>query len=173
MSANDWPSEILLIEDNPADVFLVQRSILKGDWNINLHLVENGREGLKFLLKQGEYSQSPTPDLVLLDLNLPIMDGRAFMAELVKNNVIKGTPVVVLTSSEYEADILHMYRLRCSAYFVKPIDLPNFHSLMTEIWSYWKVAQMLPANPDLQVEPKSSSRLPPRPRRVWITETEE
>lgn len=161
-----WPSDVLLIEDNPADVFLVQRSILKGDWSINLHVVEDGAMGLEFLNKQGEYSHSPTPDLILLDLNLPRMDGRSFMKELLRSPDFSGLPVVVLTTSENEADVLHMYKLRCSAYFVKPVDLPRFSTLMEEIWQYWQAAQLLPGLSEDDDE--KPDRLPPKPRRVWV-----
>lgn len=163
--SNDWPSEVLLLEDNPADVFLVQRSILKGKWSINLHVVEDGLQGLDFLMKRGEYTQSPTPDLILLDLNLPRMDGRSFMEELLRSPKLSGLPVVVLTTSENESDVLRMYQLRCSAYFVKPVDLPRFSTLMEEIWSYWQAAQLLPGCSD--EEDTTPARLPPRPRRVW------
>lgn len=164
---SEWPSEVLLVEDNPADVFLVQRSVLKGKWNINLHVVEDGVSGMDFLMKRGEYTQSPTPNLILLDLNLPRMDGRAFMKELIKTPDLAGLPVVVLTTSENESDVLGMYRLRCSAYFVKPVDLPRFSTLMEEIWAYWKAAQMLPGSAD---EESTPDRLPPKPRRVWVSD---
>lgn len=163
----DWPTEVLLIEDNAADVFLVQRSILKGDWNINLHVAENGSEGVDFLMKKGAFSECPTPDLILLDLNLPKMDGRSFMRALLQNPVFSGLPVVVLTTSENEADVAEMYELRCSAYFVKPVDLPRFSTLMNEIWAYWSAAQLLPGS-DPEGD-KEETRLPPRPRRVWVT----
>jgi len=110
------PAEVLLVEDNDDDVFLTRKSLENASLAVNLYHVENGQECMAFLLKQGSYADKPTPDLILLDLNMPVMDGREVLAEIVNHEQLCKLPVVILTTSEAEADVLNMYKLRCSSY---------------------------------------------------------
>lgn len=102
-------AEILLVEDNKDDVVLTREGFERAKLTVNLNHVENGEECMAFLRKEGEYAGVPTPDLILLDINMPVMDGREVMAELVKDDKLKHLPVVILTTSEDEQDVLNMY----------------------------------------------------------------
>lgn len=131
------PAEILLIEDNEDDVFLMRQALRRIEIPINLHRVEDGRKCMAFLRKQEPYAEAPQPDLILLDLNLPIMDGRQVLAELVADPRLRALPVVILTTSANERDIRHTYELRCSSYIVKPLDLEDFERAVRLICEYW------------------------------------
>ena len=115
------PAEILLVDDSSIDFKLTSKAFERERLIVNLHHVENGEECLAFLRKQGKYSGVPTPDLILLDINMPVMDGHEVLAELVQDENLKHLPVVILTSSEDERDVLMMYKLRCNAYLSKPV----------------------------------------------------
>jgi two-component system, chemotaxis family, response regulator Rcp1 len=106
--------------------------------------VENGEKCLAFLRKQGEYQNARTPDLILLDLNMPIMNGRQVLAEMIKDDHLKGLPVVILTTSEQEQEILKMYNMRCSSYIVKPVDFEQFLKVVRGIAEYWFTIVVLP-----------------------------
>ena len=106
------PAEILLVEDNEDDVLLTREGFRDARLLVNLHHVWNGEECLAFLRRQGRFSDAPRPDLLLLDLNLPVMDGREVLGEIVKDETLRHLPVVILTTSDSEQDILRMYRLR-------------------------------------------------------------
>lgn len=138
------PAQILLVEDNSDDVLLTQQGFRREKFLVNLHHVENGEECLAFLRKQGRYSSVPTPDLILLDLNMPIMDGRAVLAEMVADDRLNHLPVVILTTSSDEQDILTMYKLRCSSYIVKPVDFHQFQRVVRGISDYWFTLVVLP-----------------------------
>lgn len=139
------PAEILLVEDNQDDVLLTRRGFDLTDLPVNLHHVENGEECMAFLHKAGSYAEAPTPDLILLDLNMPVMDGREVMAELVADERLRCLPVVVLTTSADERDILDMYRLRCSSYIVKPVDFDRFLEAIQSLGHYWFTVAILPS----------------------------
>ncbi len=141
------PAEILLVEDNKDDVFLTREGFKRAKLAVNLHHVENGEECMAFLRKQGKYVDVPTPDLVLLDLNMPIMDGREVLAELVKDESLNHLPVVILTTSASDRDVLHMYKLRCSAYATKPVDFDQFQSVVKGIADFWFTVVVLPSAP--------------------------
>ncbi len=147
---NGRPAEILLVEDNVCDVILTRESFSDVEFDINLHNVPNGIECMKFLRKEDEFADAPTPDIVLLDLNMPVMDGRATLAEIVKDDRLKQLPVVVLTTSDNGNDVLNMYKLRCSSYITKPIDFNRFQEIMLNLTSHWFTVVMLPPknNPD-------------------------
>lgn len=138
------PAEILLVEDNQDDVLLTRRGFQHTSFPVNLHHVENGEECMAFLRKIGPYTDAPTPDLVLLDLNMPVMDGREVLAEVVAEECLRRIPVVVLTTSADERDVLEMYRFRCSSYIVKPVDFDEFLEAIQSITHYWFSVAVLP-----------------------------
>ena len=138
------PAEILLVEDNADDVFITRKSFENAKFSVNLHHVENGQECMGFLQKQGEYENAPTPDLILLDLNMPVMDGREVLAEIIKDEELRKLPVVILTTSDAEADLLDMYKLRCSSYVTKPVDFNQFQHVVQQISEYWFTVVVLP-----------------------------
>lgn len=139
------PAEILLVEDNQDDVLLTRMGFTRAKLQVNLHHVENGEECLAFLRKSGAHANAPTPDLVLLDLNMPVMDGREVLAELVADEKLRHMPVVVMTTSADERDVLEMYRLRCSSYIVKPVDFDQFLVAIHSIGIYWFTVAVLPS----------------------------
>ena len=138
------PAEILLVEDNENDVVLTRQGFRNSSPPVNLHHVSDGVECMAFLRHEGPYAAAPVPDLVLLDLNMPRMDGREVLAELVADERLRHLPVVILTTSAEEREILNMYRLRCSSYIVKPIDFKEFQRLIRLITEYWFTAVALP-----------------------------
>ena len=138
------PAEILLAEDNDDDVELTRQAFQHAKLLVNLHRVGDGEKCLAFLRKQGEYQNVPTPDLMLLDLNMPKMSGREVLAEMIKDDDLKGLPVVILTTSEQEEEILKMYNLRCSSYIVKPVDFDQFLKVVRTIADYWFTIVVLP-----------------------------
>lgn len=144
--ARSRPAEILLVEDNENDVLLTRQGFKRAKLMVNLHHVRDGEECMRFLRKQGEYSAAPTPDLVLLDLNMPKMDGREVLAEIVKDDTLRQLPVVILTTSAEEREILDMYRLRCSSYIVKPVDFDQFLGAIRLIGDYWFTVVVLPTD---------------------------
>ena len=138
------PAEILLAEDNDNDVELTRQGFKKCKLLLNLHHVKDGVECMAFLRKQGKYSTAPTPDLLLLDMNMPRMDGREVLAEIVEDETLNAIPVVVLTTSSQEEEILKMYKLRCSSYIVKPVDFDQFLYVVRSIAEYWFTVVVLP-----------------------------
>jgi CheY-like chemotaxis protein len=138
------PAQILLVEDNQDDVVLTRRGFERAKLMVNLHHVANGRACMSFLRKQGEYEGAPTPDLILLDLNMPIMDGRQVMEEIASDESLRHLPVVILTTSNSERDLLDMYELRCSTYITKPVDFQQFQRVVTGIQDYWFTVAVLP-----------------------------
>jgi len=139
------PAEILLVEDNQDDVLLARRGFEGTQFPVNLHHVENGEECMAFLRKTGPYVNAPTPDLILLDLNMPVMDGREVLAELVGDEQFRRMPIVVLTTSADERDVMEMYRFRCSSYIVKPVDFDEFLATIQCISRYWFTVAVLPS----------------------------
>lgn len=140
------PAEILLVEDNDNDVELTRISFERVRFKVNLHHVENGVECMAFLRREGRWVDAPSPDLILLDLNMPIMDGREVLAEIASDPALRHLPVVVLTTSTEQRDILEMYRLRCSSYIAKPIDFTQFQRVIQELGRYWFTVVVLPDN---------------------------
>ena len=141
------PAEILLVEDDDTDVVLTRESFAQAKLAVNMHRVDNGERCLSFLRKQGEYAGVPTPDLVLLDLNLPVMNGREVLAEIVDDEALRHLPVVVLTTSDDEDDVRAMYALRCSSYITKPVDFEKFRDTIREITNHWFTVVVLPTRP--------------------------
>lgn len=138
------PVEILLVEDNPGDVRLMQESFKESKVRNTLHVVRDGVEALAFLRGGGEYADAPRPDLVLLDLNLPKKDGREVLAEIKEDPDLKRIPVVVLTISKAEEDILKSYNLHANCYITKPIDLEQFLGVVKAIDEFWFTIVKLP-----------------------------
>ena len=137
-------AEILLVEDNPGDVRLTEEVLKEGKVQNNLNIVYNGVEALKFLRKQDEFSDSPQPDLILLDLNLPMKDGREVLEEIKKDIELKKIPVVVLTTSQAEEDILKVYDLNANCYISKPVELNEFIDVVKSIEDFWLSIVKLP-----------------------------
>lgn len=138
------PIEILLVEDNPGDIRLTEEALREGRVRNNLHKVENGVEAMAFLRRRGKYANSAYPDLVLLDLNLPLKDGREVLEEIKSDEQLKRIPVIVLTTSSAEVDILHTYDNHGNAYITKPVDLDQFIKAIKTIKDFWFEIVMLP-----------------------------
>jgi two-component system response regulator len=138
------PAEILLVEDNDNDVELTRLGFERCKLLINLHRVKNGEECMAFLRKEDAYAGKPTPDLILLDLNMPRMDGREVLAEIAGDEHLRHLPIVVLTTSSADQDILAAYKLRCSSYILKPVDFPQFVRVIQSITDYWFTVVVLP-----------------------------
>ena len=139
------PIEILLVEDNPGDVRLTQEVLKDGKIINHLSVVEDGESALKYLRRQGEYKGSVRPDLVLLDLNLPGKDGREVLAEIKTDPILRRIPVVVLTTSNAEADVLESYDLYANCYIVKPVDFEQFVKVVRRIEDFWFSVVRLPS----------------------------
>ncbi|HJW24317.1 MAG TPA: response regulator [Rhodocyclaceae bacterium] len=139
-------AEVLLVEDNMGDILLTREGFKRSNFPVNLHHVENGEDCLAFLRKEGAFIDVPTPDLILLDLNMPVMDGREVMKTLVADQRFRHYPVVVLTTSANEQDIQEMYELRCSTYIVKPLDFEEFQRIIQVIAQYWFTVATLPGS---------------------------
>jgi len=138
------PVEILLVEDNPADVRLTREALIEEKLHNNLSVVNDGVEAIAFLRKEGKYANSIRPDLILLDLNLPKKDGREVLKEIKSDENLKRIPVVVLTVSKAEEDILKSYNLHANCYITKPIDLHQFSRVVKSIKDFWLTIVKLP-----------------------------
>ncbi|HEY9625361.1 MAG TPA: response regulator [Crinalium sp.] len=138
------PIEILLVEDSPSDANLTIREFSKAEIANNLHWVENGEEAMEYLHGQGEFAGALRPDLILLDLNLPGMDGREVLAEVKADESLKRIPVVILTTSTDEEDVLRSYNLNANCYVTKPIDIHQFIHVVRLINEFWLAAVKLP-----------------------------
>jgi chemotaxis family two-component system response regulator Rcp1 len=138
------PIEILLIEDNPGDVDLTREMIGNGKVKSVISHVDDGEEAIAYLQQRGPYREAVRPDLILLDLNLPKKDGRAVLSEIKKDDRLKDIPVVVLTTSEAETDVLRSYQLHANCYISKPVDLAKFSSIIRSIEDFWLTVAKLP-----------------------------
>lgn len=136
--------EILLVEDSPSDADLTIETFSESKVLNNLHVVEDGIEAINFLRKQGKYVDTPRPDVILLDLNLPKKNGREVLEEIKIDPDLKTIPVIVLTTSEAEEDILRSYNLHANCYLNKPVDLERFISVVRLIEDFWLAAVKLP-----------------------------
>ena len=142
--ASSRVAEILLVEDNEDDVYLIREAFDAASLRVSLHHVDNGEKCMRFLRRQGEYANAPSPDLILLDMNMPVMDGYEVMKEIVKDENLCHLPVVVLTTSYEAADIQKMYGLRCSSYITKPVDFDNFVKAIGQLAGYWLTVVVVP-----------------------------
>lgn len=142
------PVEILLVEDNPVDVLVTKNALREAKVHNNVHLVEDGEEAMDFLHRQGKYDNAPRPDLILLDLNLPKKDGREVLAEIKEDASLRHIPVVVLTTSEAETDILRTYQLHANCFITKPVDMAQFTHVIRSIEGFWFTIVQLPTSGD-------------------------
>ncbi|MEW5803439.1 MAG: response regulator [bacterium] len=142
--ASPKPIEILLVEDNPGDVRLTMEIFKEAKIQNNLHITMDGVEALAFLRREGKYSRAPRPDLILLDLNLPKKDGREVLAEIKNDEFLKRIPVVALTTSRSEEDILKTYDLHVNCYIIKPVDFEQFIGVIKGIEDFWLTVVKLP-----------------------------
>jgi two-component system, chemotaxis family, response regulator Rcp1 len=138
------PAEILLVEDNPGDVELTREGLESAKVNNHLSVVMDGMEALAFLRREGQYASAPRPDLILLDLNLPKKDGREVLAEIKADEHLRVIPLVVLTTSKADEDILKSYKLNANCYITKPVDFASFVQIVRAIDSFWFTVVVLP-----------------------------
>jgi CheY-like chemotaxis protein len=138
------PIEILIVEDNPGDVRLTKEALREGKVYNNLHWAKDGVEALEFLRREGRHANAPRPDIILLDLNLPRKDGREVLSEIKTDDRLKQIPVVVLTTSKAEQDVLRSYELHANCYVTKPVDLEKFIVVVQSIDRFWLTVVTLP-----------------------------
>jgi chemotaxis family two-component system response regulator Rcp1 len=139
------PIEVLLVEDSPGDVRLTREAFKDAKVYINLRVASDGAEAMQFLNRAGEHANAPRPDLILLDLNLPKKDGREVLEEIKESPTLKSIPVVVLTTSASDADILRSYRLHANCYITKPVGLDGFLEVVRSIDRFWLTVVKLPS----------------------------
>ncbi len=144
LNQNVYPFDILLVEDEPADANLVRAALKAGKVFCNLHHVMDGVEALDFLHRKGQYADAPKPDLILLDLNMPRMNGREFLTAAKADDVLDSIPVVVLTTSDVERDVVTSYKLGAAGYITKPVDMEQFIEAIRQVGHYWFVLARLP-----------------------------
>ena len=138
------PIEVLLVEDSPGDVRLTREAFKDAKLHINLHVAMDGTEAMAFLLREGKHANAPRPDLILLDLNLPKKDGREVLAEIKESATLRSIPVVILTTSASETDILRSYECHANCYISKPVDLDGFLDVVRSIDGFWLSVVQLP-----------------------------
>jgi CheY-like chemotaxis protein len=138
------PIEILLVEDNPGDVRLTQEALKEGKVRNHLSVADDGAKALDFLFRRGPYTAAPRPDLILLDLNLPKLDGREVLRAIKADASLRGIPVVVLTTSQADEDIVKAYDLHVNCYITKPLDLSRFLEVVKAIEDFWLTIVKLP-----------------------------
>ena len=138
------PLQVLLVEDSPGDVRLTQEAFRDAKTSINLHVATDGIEAMAFLRREGTQANAPRPDFILLDLNLPRMDGREVLAEIKADDSLRMIPTVILTTSEAEADIVNSYQLQANCYLSKPVQLDEFEGLVKSINDFWLTKAKLP-----------------------------
>jgi chemotaxis family two-component system response regulator Rcp1 len=138
------PIQVLLVEDSPGDVRLTQEAFRVANKAIQLHVAADGVEAMAFLRRAGAHADAPRPDLILLDLNLPKMDGREVLTHIKEDESLKLIPTVILTTSDAEADIVKSYQLQANCYLTKPVQLDAFETLVTSINDFWLTKVKLP-----------------------------
>jgi chemotaxis family two-component system response regulator Rcp1 len=141
------PIEVLLVEDSPGDVRLTREALKDAKVHISLHVAADGIEAMAFLERAGTHVHAPRPDLILLDLNLPRKDGREVLKEIKESPNLKSIPVVILTTSSSEADVLQSYNLHANCYISKPVDLDGFLKVVHSIDNFWLSVVKLPHGP--------------------------
>jgi two-component system, chemotaxis family, response regulator Rcp1 len=139
--------EILLVEDSPGDVRLTREALKDAKVYINLHVASDGIEAMAFLNREGEYAHAPRPDLILLDLNLPRKDGRQVLEEIKESPSLKRIPVVILTTSSADEDVMRSYQFHANCYISKPVDLDGFLKVVRSIDNFWLSIVKLPHEP--------------------------
>ena len=136
--------EVLLVEDSPGDVRLTQEAFHGANPSVHLNIATDGAEAMEFLNREGKYTGAPRPDLILLDLNLPKMDGREVLSKIKNHSVLKTIPTVILTTSDAEGDIAKSYQLQANCYLTKPVQLNAFEALVKSINDFWLTKARLP-----------------------------
>jgi two-component system, chemotaxis family, response regulator Rcp1 len=144
IGGDGMPIQVLLVEDSPGDVRLTQEAFRDANSSIQLHVASDGVEAMAFLRHEGSYVDAPRPDLILLDLNLPRMDGREVLVHIKEDSSLKTIPTVILTTSESEADVVKSYQLQANCYLSKPVQLDAFESLVKSINDFWLTKVKLP-----------------------------
>jgi chemotaxis family two-component system response regulator Rcp1 len=144
IAVNTGPIEVLLVEDSPGDVRLTKEAIKDAKVHVKLHVVADGAQAMAFLARDGEYAGVPRPDLILLDLNLPKKDGREVLEEIKKSPTLKSIPVVILTTSSSEVDVMQSYMLHANCYITKPVGLEGFLKVVQSIDNFWLSVVKLP-----------------------------
>jgi two-component system, chemotaxis family, response regulator Rcp1 len=143
-TGEDRAIEVLLVEDSPGDVRLMQETFRDINRSIHLHVAVDGVEAMAFLRNEGEYANAPRPDFILLDLNIPRMDGREVLANIKQDELLKTIPTIILTTSEAEADIVKSYQLQANCYLNKPVQLEEFEGVVKSINDFWLTKVRLP-----------------------------
>lgn len=143
-NASTRPIEILLVEDNPGDIDLAREAFDTGKLRNTMHVAQDGVAAMNFLHKHGEHIDAPRPDLIILDLNLPKKDGREVLAEIKDDDKLKRIPVVILTTSSAEEDVLKTYNLHANCFITKPIDVKQFLRVVQSIQDFWLTIVVLP-----------------------------
>jgi CheY-like chemotaxis protein len=138
------PIDVLLVEDSPGDVRLTREAFREANSSVNLHVAVDGVEAMAFLRREGPHVDAPRPDFILLDLNLPRMDGREVLAHIKADIDLRTIPTIILTTSEADADILKSYELNANAYLRKPVTLEAFEALVRSINDFWLLKVLLP-----------------------------
>jgi CheY-like chemotaxis protein len=138
------PIQVLLVEDSPGDVRLTQEAFRDANPSVRLHVAADGVEAMEFLKREGAHADAPRPDLILLDLNLPRMDGREVLVRIKEDGALKAIPTVILTTSDSEADIVKSYELQTNCYLSKPVQLEAFEVLVKSINDFWLTKAKLP-----------------------------
>jgi two-component system response regulator len=139
------PMEILHVDDQADYLYLTREVFKRSQLAVNLHSLKDGEQCMAFIRKQGQYADAPSPDIILLDLNMPRMDGREVLSEITKDENLRHLPVVILTSSQDDQEILKLYQLRCSSYIVKPLDLKELMRLIQSFADFWFTVAVLPS----------------------------
>lgn len=145
MAQTGRPAEFLLVEDNPGDVRLTREALIESKVSNNLSVVGDGQEAMAFLRREGKYADALRPDIILLDLNLPKKDGREVLAEIKSDPLLKRIPVVIITSSEAEQDVLRTYDLHVNCYVNKPVDLDQFVKVVQSVETFWLTIVKMPS----------------------------
>jgi chemotaxis family two-component system response regulator Rcp1 len=138
------PIEVLLVEDSPGDVRLTREAFREANEAIHLHVASDGVEAMAFLMRQDAYADAPRPDFILLDLNLPRMDGREVLSAIKGDDALKTIPTIILTTSDAEADVLRSYQLQANCYLTKPVHLDEFEAVVKSINDFWLTRAKLP-----------------------------
>ena len=144
MSKQAEPVQILLVEDNPGDVLLTREALAEAKVTNELSVARDGEEAMRFLRQEGEHAEAPRPDVILLDLNLPRKDGREVLEEVKADPALKRIPIIVLTTSAAEQDILQTYDLHANSYVTKPLDVDEFLAAVRKIEGFWLEVVRLP-----------------------------
>lgn len=146
MNSNNKRYCVLLVEDNPGDVRLTQEAFRENGDRVDLEVVMDGVDAMTFLKKEGKFSEKPTPDLILLDLNLPKWDGKQVLAKIKEDEQLLRIPIVVLTTSNASPDVLKSYDLHANCFVNKPVDFDNFFKIIKRIQEFWLETAILPNN---------------------------